>query len=334
MAQQQQLPGTLSPPYQNHGYKSTLWMGDLESWMDEAYIRCLWLTMGEDVIVKLIRDKKTGEDRAPEYSLFVGDLGSDVDETYLLSMFRRRYPSCHSAKIMTDPSSGMSRGYGFVRFHNPIEQQEALSEMDGIYCGNRPVRVSLATPKSNHARYYQLALQAPALLQPSDITNTTVFVGGLSTPVSEDELRHYFSPFGRIVYVKIPQGKGCGFVQYLSRQAAEVAMEQMNGFQIGSSRIRLSWGRSQHDRRYSVSPSTEVTSSLWRPSPASVTQNYPSLWKTSSQNVISSSDFQYFPSSSSAWKDPLRSAHPTASQTLAFPCQIYDNDWRLNDIYV
>lgn len=166
------------------------------------------------------------------------------------SLFRQHYPSCHSAKVMSDPLTGMSRGYGFVRFHDPREHQNALIEMNGVYCSNRPMRVSLATPKNSNARYHQLALQAPALVhQATDPSNTTVFIGGLSaTPISEDELRQYFAPYGDIVYVKIPPNKGCGFVQYVSRHSAEMAIEQMNGFQIGASRIRLSWGRSQNDK--------------------------------------------------------------------------------------
>lgn len=35
-------------------------MGDLEPWMDEQYLRQLWMSLGEDIIVKLIRDKRTG----------------------------------------------------------------------------------------------------------------------------------------------------------------------------------------------------------------------------------------------------------------------------------
>lgn len=167
-------------------------------------------------------------------------------------MFRSRYPSCHSAKIMTDPLTGISRGYGFVRFLNQLEQQDAVIEMNGILCNGRPMRVSFATPKNNNhsaTRYLQLALQAPALIQqPTDPNNTTVFVGGLSSPVSEEELGHYFAPFGEVSYVKVPAGKGCGFVQYVTRASAEQAIERMNGFVIGTSRIRLSWGRSQADK--------------------------------------------------------------------------------------
>ncbi|KAI9257365.1 hypothetical protein BDA99DRAFT_441342 [Phascolomyces articulosus] len=216
------------------------------------------------------------EDRQPEYSIFAGDLSPDCTEPMLLSAFASRYLSCKSAKIMTDPRTGLSRGYGFVRFSDPMEQQRALIEMQGMHICQRPIRVSMATPK--HHQQQQQSQQStsttmmnttttmtnnimmPAsptsispqskspIMQANDPNNTTVFVGGLSAPIREDELRQYFSPFGEIVYTKIPPGKGCGFVQFVSRLSAETAIQQMNGYQIGNSRIRLSWGRSQNDK--------------------------------------------------------------------------------------
>ncbi len=60
-----------------------------------------------------------------------------------------------------------------------------------------------------------------------DPNNTTLFIGGLSSGVSEDDLRVLFGRFGDIVYTKIPPGKGCGFVQFVQRPAAETAMAQM-----------------------------------------------------------------------------------------------------------
>ncbi|KAI4228474.1 MAG: hypothetical protein L6R36_001587, partial [Xanthoria steineri] len=53
---------------------------------------------------------------------------AEVNE-YVVSLFQNRFPSRKSAKIMTDPISGMSRGYGFVRFSDEQDQQRALSEM-------------------------------------------------------------------------------------------------------------------------------------------------------------------------------------------------------------
>ena len=94
--------------------------------------------------------------------------------------------------------------------------------------------------------YYGGAAPQP-MNQFTDPNNTTVFVGGLSGYVTEDELRSFFQGFGEITYVKIPPGKGCGFVQFVQRHAAEMAINQMQGYPIGNSRVRLSWGRSQNN---------------------------------------------------------------------------------------
>jgi RNA recognition motif-containing protein len=173
---------------------------------------------------------------------------------------------------MSDPISGLSRGYGFVRFSSEQEQQQALVDMQGVYCGNRPMRISTATPKNKSGGpggpagmmpqggplgmypmggppmggYYGGAAPQP-MNQFTDPNNTTVFVGGLSGYVTEDELRSFFQGFGEITYVKIPPGKGCGFVQFVQRHAAEMAINQMQGYPIGNSRVRLSWGRSQNN---------------------------------------------------------------------------------------
>ncbi|KAK1757876.1 putative RNA-binding protein [Echria macrotheca] len=305
----------------------TLWMGEMEGWMDETFVKNVFSTvLGETVQVKVIRDRNSGnagycfvefatseaatkalaltgtpvpnssrvfklnwasggglvdrrDDRGPEYSIFVGDLGPEVNEFVLVSLFQSRFPSCRSAKIMTDAMTGQSRGYGFVRFGEESDQQRALTEMQGVYCGNRPMRISTATPKTRSHQYghghagnqmnapvpgahagampWPMA-PAPFYGQPTfnpvqpmnqftDPNNTTVFVGGLSGYVTEDELRSFFQGFGDITYVKIPPGKGCGFVQFVHRHAAEMAINQMQGYPIGNSRVRLSWGRSQNN---------------------------------------------------------------------------------------
>ena len=44
-----------------------------------------------------------------------------------------------------------------------------------------------------------------------------IFVGGLDPNATDEDLRQVFGSFGEIVYVKIPVGKGCGFVQFTNR---------------------------------------------------------------------------------------------------------------------
>ncbi|KAJ7743234.1 hypothetical protein DFH07DRAFT_890751, partial [Mycena maculata] len=343
-----------------------------------------------------------GPTYAKEYSIFVGDLAPETSNSDLVAVFRnpvlglrndrapkiiRPFASCKSAKIMLDPVTGVSRGYGFVRFTDEADQQRALIEMHGLYCLSRPMRISPATAKfkpppadlaqltplgaipsgppsavpfplptpsatstaggapafpasvsvssvsvaSNNdqppppqaasvsapiaAPYYgaegyspgqgpqqdyfaqqvgqqglqsnQALGQAPGLgqqglaqgqgqgpgqaqaeewkhhaharailgnligpngeqLTSTDPYNTTVFVGGLSPLVGEETLRTFFVPFGEIHYVKVPVGKHCGFVQFVRKADAERAIEKMQGFPVGGSRIRLSWGRSQY----------------------------------------------------------------------------------------
>lgn len=219
---------------------------------------------------------------------------------------------------MKDPVTGISRGFGFVRFSKEEDCTRALVEMQGMVINSaggqgRPLRVCTATPKNREALqitqpmpttedsmmlYHQLQLHqhrlslptttsssspprdnlfgllAPALADAAyanpklstgedalnasnnaanntsavDPGNTTVFVGGLSSLISEDTLKTFFAPFGEIIYVKIPPGKGCGFVQFVRKIDAERAIERMQGFPIGGGRIRLSWGRSQGDK--------------------------------------------------------------------------------------
>ena len=44
-----------------------------------------------------------------------------------------------------------------------------------------------------------------------------IFVGGIDSDVTDEDLRQPFSQFGEVVSVKIPVGKGCAFVQFANR---------------------------------------------------------------------------------------------------------------------
>uniref|UniRef100_A0A803N1L3 RRM domain-containing protein n=1 Tax=Chenopodium quinoa TaxID=63459 RepID=A0A803N1L3_CHEQI len=70
-----------------------------------------------------------------------------------------------------------------------------------------------------------------------------IFVGGLDPSVINEDLRQPFSQYGEIFYVKIPVGKGCGFVRFANRGHAEEALNKLNGSVIGKQIVCLSWGR-------------------------------------------------------------------------------------------
>ena len=189
-----------------------------------------------------------GEAGKNEFSIFVGDLAPDVTDYTLQEFFRGIYSSVRSAKVVTDAATGRPKGYGFVRFGEEGERDKALSEMNGQTLSTRVIRVSLATPKKvgqHHGRHHGGGLGGDggpgggAELAP----NTTLFIGALSSGVTEDDLQKTFGRFGELVYTRIPANRACGFVQFAHRKHAEAALAEMNGQPIGGSAVRISWGK-------------------------------------------------------------------------------------------
>nr|GLL28510.1 polyadenylate-binding protein RBP47-like [Ipomoea trifida] len=308
--QQQYQQQKQSPPrIQSSGEDNrTIWIGDLQQWMDEGYLHSCFAPAGEVISVKIIRNKltgqserygfvefsthaaaekvlqsysgtmmpnaeqpfrlnwaafSTGDKRTPEpssdLSIFVGDLAADVTDTLLHETFANRYSSVKGAKVVVDSNTGRSKGYGFVRFADENERSRAMTEMNGEYCSSRPMRIGVATPKKPSTQHQHSSqaggfasngAQTQGSQSDGDSSNTTIFVGGLDSDVTEEELRQSFIQFGDVVSVKIPAGKGCGFVQFASRSAAEDALEKVNGSVIGKQTVRLSWGRTPSNKQH------------------------------------------------------------------------------------
>ncbi|KAK8527244.1 hypothetical protein V6N13_085090 [Hibiscus sabdariffa] len=291
---------TAGSPATGSGEIRSLWIGDLQPWMDENYLLSIFSQTGEVVSAKVIRNKQTslpegygfiefvshsaaervlqsynglpmpsaeqifrlnwaalgyGEKRqeeGPEYTIFVGDLAADVSDYLLQETFKAVYPSVKSAKVVTDRTTGRSKGYGFVKFGDESEQIRAMTEMNGMYCSTRAMRIGPAASKKPVTdQQYQKAAYQNAQGNPgeSDPNNTTIFVGGLDPSVSEDQIKQIFSQLGEVVHVKIPANKHCGFVQYANRTSAEQALSVLNGTVLGGRNVRLSWGRSPSSKQ-------------------------------------------------------------------------------------
>ncbi|XP_010461546.1 PREDICTED: polyadenylate-binding protein RBP47C-like [Camelina sativa] len=195
--------------------------------------------------------EKRLENNGPDLSIFVGDLAPDVSDTLLHETFSEKYPSVKAAKVVFDATTRRSKGYGFVRFGDDNERNKAMTEMNGVKCSSRAMRIGPATPRKTTG-YQQQGGYMPngAMARPEGETlNTTIFVGGLDSSVTDEDLRQPFSDYGEIVSVKIPVGKGCGFVQFVNRPNAEEALEKLNGTVIGKQTVRLSWGHSPANKQ-------------------------------------------------------------------------------------
>lgn len=110
---------------------------------------------GTNPIVRFRLNSASNSNKLPgnerEFSVWVGDLSSDVDDYNLYRVFSNKYSSIKTAKVILD-SSGFSKGYGFVRFGLEEEQKSALYEMNGyIGLGTKPLKICNAVPKPKSA---------------------------------------------------------------------------------------------------------------------------------------------------------------------------------------
>jgi len=94
----------------------------------------------------------------------------------------------------------------------------------------------------------------PKLDPPEDKTITTLWVGGLDFKIIESDLRTKFAAHGTISSITVLEEKGCSFITYLHRSAAEDAANALlNNLVIKSKSLRLAWGR-KAESKTSVPP--------------------------------------------------------------------------------
>lgn len=79
-------------------------------------------------------------------NLFVGNMDPEVDEKKLYDTFST-FGTILTTKIMRDPETGESRGFGFVSYDSFTSSDAALLQMNGQFLCNRPVHVSYAFKK-------------------------------------------------------------------------------------------------------------------------------------------------------------------------------------------
>ncbi|CAK9297187.1 unnamed protein product [Gordionus sp. m RMFG-2023] len=84
------------------------------------------------------------DNSANEFSIFVGDLSPEVDDTALYLCFALRFPSCSGAKIIRD-MNGCNKGFGFVKFTDERQKDKAMADMNGHYgLGSKPIKINQA----------------------------------------------------------------------------------------------------------------------------------------------------------------------------------------------
>ncbi|MCL7029030.1 hypothetical protein MKW94_007845 [Papaver nudicaule] len=130
---------------------------------------------------KASQDKKSLDVGA---NLFVGNLDTDVDEKLLYDTFSAFGVIVTNPKIMRDPETGNSRGFGFISYDSFDTSDAAIEAMNGQYLCNRQITVSYAYKKDTKGeRHGTPAERTLARTNPGTTKNRphTMFASGPPT---------------------------------------------------------------------------------------------------------------------------------------------------------
>ncbi|KAF0521264.1 polyadenylate binding protein [Gigaspora margarita] len=157
-------------------------------------------------------------------SLYVGELDPSVTEAMLFEMFSSVGPVA-SIRVCRDAVTRRSLGYAYVNFHNVIDGERALENLNYTVIKNKPCRIMWSQ-------------RDPALRK----TGTgNIFIKNLDKAIDNKALHDTFSAFGNILSCKVAMedgsSKGYGFVHYETAEAAENAIKQVNGMLLNDKKV-------------------------------------------------------------------------------------------------
>jgi len=84
-------------------------------------------------------------------NIYIGNLSREVNEEELRQAFET-FGEVTSAKIITDRSSGISRGFGFVEMPTKAEAEAAITGLNGTELKGETLTVNEARPRSESGR--------------------------------------------------------------------------------------------------------------------------------------------------------------------------------------
>jgi len=191
-----------------------------------------------------------------EANVYVGNLKPSVTKQQLEDLFRRFGPVIE-CKILVDHDSGVSKGCGFVKFENTNSAQDAINGYNSANLPDislRPLTVKFARKhdKNHHAHFGGMQRQPVQRMRPvartapTEYTGFCLFIYNLPPDTTHDSLRGLFSRFGKITSANAildynGNCKGYGFVNFETKEEAEKAISEMNGYYYKNRPLKVSF---------------------------------------------------------------------------------------------
>ncbi|XP_026125533.1 embryonic polyadenylate-binding protein-like isoform X2 [Carassius auratus] len=171
----------------------------------------------------------------PLASLYVGDLHPDITEAMLYQKFSPA-GQIMSIRVCRDVITRRSLGYAYINFQQPADAECALDTMNYEVIKGRPIRIMWS--------------QRDPGLRKSGVGN--IFIKNMDESIDNKALYDTFSAFGNILSCKVVcdenGSKGYGFVHFETQEAANRAIETMNGMLLNDRKVFVGHFKSRKER--------------------------------------------------------------------------------------
>jgi len=169
-------------------------------------------------------------------NIFIKNLDKTIDNKSMYDTFSA-FGNILSCKVATD-ETGSSKGYGFVHFETGEAANNAIAKVNGMLLNGKKVYVGKFIPRKEREK--ELGEQAKRF--------TNVYIKNFGDELDDEKLRDMFEAFGKITSHKVMiddygKSKGFGFVSFEEPEAAEKAVDELNGKDINGRPLYV--GRAQ-----------------------------------------------------------------------------------------
>lgn len=173
-------------------------------------------------------------------SLYVGDLDSSVGETQLYDIFSQ-VAQVVSVRVCRDQVKRVSLGYGYVNFTNVEDATTAMDLLNFTPINGQPIRIMYSH-------------RDPSIRKSGQ---ANVFIKNLDASIDNKGLHDTFATFGTVLSCKVAfdgngQSKGYGFVQFEQDEAAQKAIEKLNGMLLNDKQVYVGLFVRRQERNKSI----------------------------------------------------------------------------------
>ncbi|KAI3822684.1 hypothetical protein L1987_10279 [Smallanthus sonchifolius] len=210
-------------------------------------------------------EEEESEPESPEAGkLYVGNLPYAVTSSELSQIFGEA-SNVDSVEIVYDRVTDRSRGFAFITMASVQKAKEAIRMFNGSQIGGRTVKVNFPEVPRGGER----EVMGPKIRKSSrEFIESAykIYAGNLSWIITSEKLKDAFADqpgllSAKVIYEKHSgRSRGFGFVTFSSAEAAESALNSMNGEEVEGRPLRLNLAAGNADTPRS--PQSGTTSEI------------------------------------------------------------------------